>query len=429
MLKHICWLSLTFLLLSAGQHILFAQEIRTVKDPAAALKSKIQLKDSTALLLEDTTQVDVNDVIKQVFFKKKKKIPGIKKNGSLVLLPSIGYTPSTGFEFGADVSGTRYFGNPETTTLSVFDAFGAISTNELALIQLRHNIYTAGNKWNIQGSYDLGKTLVLDHGLGTGREMPDTFPIKYTYVKLTENIYKNIFPNFYVGAGLAINLYTKIDEELKSPENIKTHNYVYSLINGFPTNNYFANGLQINLQYNTRDQPYRPYKGLYVDLILRSNQTWLGSEKNSLQLKTELRKYWSLSQKNPEHVLAYWLWASYRLSGVVPYLELPGTGSDTEQRIGRGYTISRFKGPSFFYNETEYRFPITNNKLISGVMFFNMETASNQKNIKLFNYWDPGTGAGLRILFDKHTRSNLCIDYGFGNYGSNGIFVGLNEVF
>jgi outer membrane protein assembly factor BamA len=117
------------------------------------------------------------------------------------------------------------------------------------------------------------------------------------------------------------------------------------------------------------------------------------------------------------------------LNGSVPYLELPGTGSDINQRIGRGYTISRFKGPSFFYNEMEYRFPLTNNKLLSGVLFFNMETAGNQKNVRLFDYWEPGAGAGLRILFDKHTRSNLCIDYGFGNYGSRGIFVGLNEVF
>jgi outer membrane protein assembly factor BamA len=412
-------LALTFFLFGAGTGVLMAQEILTPKYPA--------VKDS---LVKDTTgQLDVADVYNLVFHKNKKKVPRSKKSGSLTLLPTIGYTPSTGFEFGADVSGTRYFGDPDNTRLSVFDAFAAISTNELALIQLTHNIYTAGNQWNIQGSYDLGKTVVLDHGLGTGREVPDVIPIRYTYIKLSENVYRNLFPDFYAGAGLAFNYYTNIDEELGGPESIKTHNYLYSVKNGYPANHYFANGLLINLQYNTRDQPYRPYKGLYIDLILRANQKWLGSEKNALQLKTELRKYWSLSVRNPEQVLAFWLWGSYLLNGSVPYLELPGTGSDINQRIGRGYTISRFKGPSFFYNEMEYRFPLTNNKLLSGVLFFNMETAGNQKNVRLFDYWEPGAGAGLRILFDKHTRSNLCIDYGFGNYGSRGIFVGLNEVF
>lgn len=372
---------------------------------------------------------DINDLFHAIFRKHRQPDSTAKRNGSYTLLPSIGYTPSTGFEFGADLSGARYFGDPASTALSTFDAFAAVSTNELALIQLRHNIYTPANRWNLQGSYDIGKTVVLDHGLGTGREMPEVFPIRYTYVKLTENLYRNILPGFYVGAGLVINLYTKIDEELKSPENIRTHNYVYSLRNHYPAGNYFANGLQINLQYNTRDQPYRPYKGLYVDVILRTNQQWLGSEQRAHQLKTELRKYWSLSTENPEHVIGVWIWGSYLLGGTVPYLELPGTGSDTEQRMGRGYTISRFKGPSFYYSEVEYRFPLTRNKLLSGVTFFNLQTAGDQHKIRVFDYWDPGAGAGLRILFDKHTRSNLCIDYGFGNYGSNGIFIGLNEVF
>lgn len=384
-------------------------------------------KDSVAI--DTSKEIDVTDVFNSLWRKNKKPGPKVKRNGTLSILPNIGYTPSTGFLFGADVSGSKYLGDPKNTSLSVFDAFGAISTNELAFIQLKHNIYTSGNKWNITGNYNIGKTVVEDHGLGTGREMPVIFPIRYSYLNLTENLYRRIFSNFYAGAGVAFNYYTRIDEDLPGPANIKTHNYVYSKMNGFPVNSYFANGLQIDLQYNTRDQPYRPYRGMYVDLILRTNQRWLGSEKNSVQLKTELRKYWSLSAKNPEHILAFWLWGSYKVSGYLPYLDLPGTGSDTDQRMGRAYTISRFKGPSFFYNEMEYRFPITNNKLISGVAFVNVETASNPRNQKLFNYWDPGTGMGLRILFDKHTRSNLCIDYGIGNYGSNGVFIGLNEVF
>src|SRR5580698_6664366 len=132
----------------------------------------------------------------------------------------------------------------------------------------------------------------------------------------------------------------------------------------------------------------------------------MGSNHESMQLKTELRKYWSLSKKNPEEVIAFWLWGSYLLRGTIPYLELPGTGSDAAGRLGRGYTIGRFKGPSFYYNEGEYRFPITQNKLLSGVAFANFETADNQssnsvKNIRLFEYMEPGAGIGLRLLFNK----------------------------
>jgi hypothetical protein len=35
----------------------------------------------------------------------------------------------------------------------------------------------------------------------------------------------------------------------------------------------------------------------------------------------------------------------------------------------------------------------------------------------------------LRILFQKDSRSTICIDYAKGKYRSGGFFFGLNEVF
>jgi hypothetical protein len=48
---------------------------------------------------------------------------------------------------------------------------------------------------------------------------------------------------------------------------------------------------------------------------------------------------------------------------------------------------------------------------------------------KLFQKWQPGGGAGLRVLFNKATRTNLCLDYAYGKYGRKGFFLGLNEAF
>ena len=185
----------------------------------------------------------------------------------------------------------------------------------------------------------------------------------------------------------------------------------------------------LSLQYNTREHPIRSYGGIYADLNLRFNQTWLGSTKNAIQVFYDFRKYYSLSKKNPEHVLAFWHWASYQLDGLVPYLELPATGYDTYNRSGRAYTIGRFKGPNFAYFESEYRFPITPNKFISGVIFVNTETASDDHGKKIFQYWETAIGGGLRILMQKQSRSTLCIDYAKGKYGSGGFFFGLNEAF
>jgi len=66
---------------------------------------------------------------------------------------------------------------------------------------------------------------------------------------------------------------------------------------------------------------------------------------------------------------------------------------------------------------------------LSGVFFFNLQTASNDRQKQVFEYWEPGIGGGLRILFNKHSRSALCLDFAKGRYGATGVFCGLNEVF
>jgi hypothetical protein len=395
-------------------------------------------------------QADAKDVIR-AFFRKKSTIDTGQKHPYFSILPSAGYNPSVGLSVGVTSTGGGTYGNPNTTTFSVYNANAYVSTFGLFSFELKENVFTSDNKFNIQGGVQLGKTVAEDYGVGTGRPAQgegsfsinsfplannaDIFPIQYTYLKFSERIYKRILKHVYVGAGVIANFYTDIDDQRKIGPNISTHNYRYSRINGYPTDGYQANGFLLNFEYNSRDQTNRPYKGLYIDVVLRTNQTWMGSNHEAMQLKTEIRKYFSLSEKNPEHVIALWLWSNYLLSGTIPYLELPGTGSDAAGRLGRAYTIGRFKGPSFYYNEAEYRFPITANKLLGGVVFANMETSDNQHTvntlhpINMFQYVEPGAGVGLRLLFNKYTRSNLCIDYGKGNYGSSGLFLGLNEVF
>jgi hypothetical protein len=84
-----------------------------------------------------------------------------------------------------------------------------------------------------------------------------------------------------------------------------------------------------------------------------------------------------------------------------------GNCYDSYNRSGRGYTIGRFKGPSYDYFESEYRFPITRNKFISGVAFINIQTASDDLGKKLFQYWDHAAGGGLRILLQKKQPLNF----------------------
>jgi hypothetical protein len=148
-----------------------------------------------------------------------------------------------------------------------------------------------------------------------------------------------------------------------------------------------------------------------------------------VQVTSDFRKYFSLSETNPEEVFALWNWGSYLVNGNIPYLELPGTARDGTFRSGRGYTTQYFKGTEYNDSEAEFRFPLLANKFISGVVFGNMQTGNDEQGTKIFQVFQPGYGAGLRVLFNKATRTNLALDYAFGRFGNRGFFLNLNEAF
>ncbi|WP_276371924.1 BamA/TamA family outer membrane protein [Chryseolinea sp. H1M3-3] len=145
----------------------------------------------------------------------------------------------------------------------------------------------------------------------------------------------------------------------------------------------------------------------------------------------EYRDYLHLSKNRPRHLVGFWTYGWFVTSGKVPYLDLPALGWDQFGRSGRAYTQGRFRGQNLIYNELEYRVPLQKVKDTWGmVVFVNGTTASNtDANIKLFDYYDVGYGAGLRVMINKKSRVNLSIDYAFGHYGAQGFYLGLNEVF
>lgn len=391
---------------------------------------------------EKIAKQDLSDVIKQVLKKKYDSAQTPKKPG-IPILPSIGYNPSLGVVIGAKSVTSFQVGTAENTTASVIGVEALYTSKNIATLQARHNIFLPNNVLNFQGNWQLSRFGIVDFGIGAGNarnggetfnldEFPtvigdSAFPIAFNYFRLQEKVFLQVAPHFFVGGGISINLHSKITDAKLSPT-FSTPHFLYSVRNNYSPSAYNANGILFSLQYATREHPIRSYGGVYAELTLGSNTRWLGSTHRATQLQYDFRKYWSLSKQRPDKVLAVWHWASYMLSGSVPYLDLPGTGSDAYYRMGRGYTISRVKGPSYAYFETEYRFPITANHLLSGVCFVNLQTASDDLGKKIFQYWEPAAGTGLRILFQKQSRSTICIDFAKGK-GSSGIFFGLNEAF
>ncbi len=382
---------------------------------------------------------DIADLLRNILHPNR-KTPRIRKKSGITPMPNVAYNPSIGAQIGIKAVAGRVLGSDPNTFMSVAATSASITTKGILYFYISHNVFTPANKWNFQGSLVAAKTVTPDYGLGIGQASNGSeadqvlsnpgrkgYALHALYYSLREKVYKQIQENLFLGAGVSFDIRNKI-EDRNSTTDLTPYN-IYSDRHGFDRDHYRANALLFNIQYTTRDNQNRAYKGVYADAGFRLNQSWLGSSKSAVQFITDFRKYWSLSDQNPEHVLAFWNWGSYLLGGTLPYLELPGTGKDTNFRSGRGYTVGYFKGTKYFYSEMEYRFPITRNKFLSGVTFFNIQTTNDESGTKLFQKWQPGAGAGLRVLFNKATRTNLCLDYAFGNYGAKGFFLGLNEAF
>jgi len=385
-------------------------------------------------------QYDVADLFHTILHPSKKANDS-KKRSPVTVVPNIAANPTIGFQLGIKAVAGKRLGNDPNTLFSVAATSASITTKGIIYFYINHNVFTPGNKWNLQGNIVIAKTVTPDFGLGIGNPyMGDdpaqavladnarkVYPINSVYYNVREKVYKNISQRLFVGAGLSFEVRRNIKN--KDTTNNATPSSIYNNKYGYPKDRYSANGLLFNIQYITRDNPNRAYKGIYADAGIRINQTWLGSTKNAVQLTTDFRKYFSFSARYPETVLAVWNWGNYLLAGSVPYIELPGTARDGSFRSGRGYTAQYFKGTRFNDTEVEMRFPLLKNKFLSGVVFGNLQTSNDFHGTPIFHTFRKGYGAGLRVLFNKTTRTNLALDYAFGEFGNKGFFLNLNETF
>lgn len=387
---------------------------------------------------EDVSQrYDIGDLAHTIFRPGRPREN--KKSSGIIIVPNIAANPSIGAQLGIKAVAGRKLGSDPNTWLSVAASSASITTKGIIYFYISHNVYTNGNKWNFQGSLVAAKTVTPDYGLGIaeaplhGNEIdyilnnPERRPraLRAQFYNFREKVYKEIKKNLFVGLGVSFDIRRKIDER----DTTLTPYKIYSDLHGFNRDHYMANGLLFNIQYSTRDNQNRAFRGMYADVGLRLNQRWMGSSRSALQATSDIRKYISLSHHTPEHVIALWNWGAYLINGNVPYLELPGTAKDMSVRSGRGYVIQYFKGTQYNYSEVEYRFPILRNQFLSGVVFGHLQTANDEAGTRIFEKWQPGGGLGLRVLFNKVTRTNLCLDYAWGKFGARGFFLGLNEAF
>lgn len=346
------------------------------------------------------------------------------------IVPAAGYTLQTGFAAILSANLAFYNSTASDQKLSNIATSITYSQYEQTIIPFTVNIWTKNNKFNIISDNRYIQYPSDIYGLGGVRlsvPLADSiankaYTVNFSGLKLHETFMARVAKNTYLGAGIFYDQFWDINA-LDS-----LHRNMARLLSRNLGTSELAVGMAFRFLYDSRLNQINSENGWYANLLFRPNFKFMGSDENWNGLQTDVRWYTHFP-KDSKNVLAFWNFNWLTLGGQQPpFLLLPSTGWDDQYNTGRGYIQGRFRGKDMVYYENEYRFRITNDGLLGGVLFGNVEYFSpsyvNQKDILSVGY-----GLGLRIKINKYSGTNLCVDYGFGENGSRGFFVNLGEVF
>lgn len=360
-----------------------------------------------------------------LFKKKENRVDEPESLTSFIVLPTLGYQPANGFTGGFI---TQYsFREKEENRVSLLSGGASYSTKKQILTYAKNNMYLKDDTYFLSG--DLRYFVFSQSNFGLGSDIVpygdafDTFsyddieePMKYNYFKLHQTANYRILSNIYAGVGIHIDSYDQIEDELLNVNvNELTEHYIYSRAYGYNDEHYTVAGGSANVLYDGRDNLINTNSGLFVNVSYRFNPKISASQQQSTTVTLDSRYFIPLSKKYKQHVLGFWMYGQFLTSGNLPYLNLPSIGWDQNSRTGKGYIQGLFRGANLVFLETEYRFPITKNQLISGTVFANATSASDVGgDLNLFHTIQPAVGVGLRVLLDKNTLTNFVMNFGLG---------------
>ena len=378
-------------------------------------------------LADTTKQLDLIDIGQHII----KKHPAPRQDSSLNpkgkihigAFPAAGYTLQTGFA-GVVSANAAFFTtahNHDSENISTVLTSIAYTANSQIIFPIQTFIWGKDNNILFISDWRFLKYPSTTYGLGGHTHISDGYDLDYSYIKLHQAILWRVYKKIYAGVGYDYDHFWNI-REILLPGRSKTdfENYGFS-----PKET--ASGISLNFVYDTRRNPINPLNGMYANIIFRPKFEFLGSTNNWQSLLIEWRGYKQVPA-NSNNVFALWSYNWFTVSGKPPYLLLPSTGWDMYSNTGRGYIQGRFRGKNMLDEEAEYRFQITRNGLLGAVLFANAQSFSDIGTGR-YETIAPGAGIGIRVKLNKFSRTNLALDYGWGNEGSKGFFVNLGEVF
>jgi len=339
------------------------------------------------------------------------------------LVPTGGASPGGGAAIVTALNAAFYTGPVSSTSLSTITFSPWFSFDGKLVFPIRQLIWFPNNKFLSKGDTRFMIYPQETWGLGGKNEKEKNIILDYNYVRVYQSLLKEVGNNVFLGAGYTLDYHygLSISEDSSHLPDISFYDYKDRLLN-----NSVSSGPVLNFLIDTRRNPINPDGGFYFSTDYRFNLDELGSTDDWQSVYIDMRKYFSFSKKQ-KNLLAFWTYYWGVVNGNVPYLDLPSIGWDYLNHSGRGFQQSRYRGKHLLYFESEYRRDISRNGFWGFVLFSNIHSVSEYKD-NHFVYWHPAAGAGLRIKFNKISRTNIGFDFAMSK-DFTGIYLSLGEAF
>jgi len=379
-------------------------------------------QDSIPAKKDSIRQTDIVEFLFKKHYQKQSVKIAKNKKVYISLFPAIGYTPATSLAAVVAANFVFYTGDPKTTSASVIATSASYTINKQFVLPVRSNIWLKNNSWNLIGDWRFMKYPQNTYGLGGATTKADADLIDYSYIRFYQSALRNIYSKLYVGGGINFDYFYGIKENWGGTE--PSSFAAYGVGTGSTS---ISDGLNFQFLWDNRKNTINPEKGSYVNFVYRFYPSFMGNTTPWASIYADFRKYINLPTKG-KNILGFWLfyWGAPR--GTAPYLLLPSNGWDTYTNTARGYVQGRFRSINMLYSEVEYRYKITKNGLLGGVVFMNAATYSEPGDGK-YKYVYPAVGAGLRVKLNKDSNTNLLIDFAIGLKHSNGFYLDVGEIF
>jgi hypothetical protein len=352
-----------------------------------------------------------------------------REERSFVVVPSVSSRPSTGLSGGVSGEMTFINGDRDTTHPSSLAGSFKISSRKQVLSGVRAAVFTADDRWLLHVDSRMWQTSLDTYALGTAAAGSGAASMDYGWLRLYGTAYRRVGSGVFVGAGLNLSDHYDVrPSATRAPGSGPGEYAAYSSEHGLAMDRQVSSGANVGLLFDTRDNTVNATRGLMAGATYRSFfEGFLGGTSTWQQFSADVRTYRPLT-RDARHRLAFWFLGDFVTAGTAPYFDLPATGSDG--RSARGYAEGRFRGPHLVYGELEYRGSLVRSGLVGAVAFLNVTTVDGDApGQKLFRSFAPGGGVGVRVLLNKHSRTNFCVDYGWGTQGSRGLYLAVQEAF